>query len=156
MLSCYGIKEVSLSSLTKWKCDICGEFSVNKENGYVLWNSDEEMRSGEFTIIHKGRCDKNEHTSSMPISYFLGQKGIVSLTSMLSAGMIIKNIIKKDTHGGVQNYDEYVDFFRRLQLPYYEEARSKFSKPELLDDLYDDNEIGPYGKERLKKISEKY
>lgn len=141
--------------LTIWYCDMCGE-PVSKEDGYVLWSGTGNSHI-DFHIIHQGVCDDDRHHRSMPLTNFLGKKGLVYLTKFLSLGMIIKHRYPdtQDSNTHV-DLDEYVDFFRRVQLPYYEEARKYFSNSELQEDYYDSNEVFPYLPDRLKHIIDTY
>ena len=52
--------------------------------------------------------------------------------------------------------DEFVDFFRRSQTPYYEEARRYFWNGDLLADFSDANEMYPYRVEVLQRLISKY
>ena len=51
----------------------------------------------------------------------------------------------------VLDINELVDFIRRVQTPYYEEARQHFNDPDVLERLSDSNEVYPY----LPKICER-
>nr|WP_314900715.1 hypothetical protein [uncultured Deefgea sp.] len=56
----------------------------------------------------------------------------------------------------VLDFDEFVDLYRRVQIPYYEEARKKFNNPALLAEMEDASELHPYQEDVLKQIIEKY
>ena len=139
-----------LKPLEQWYCDKCGEIIENYQNGYVIWKQDENYKDYDFKIIHKSKCDDKNFRSSASLSDFLGKRGLVNLTSMLSIGTIKINLGQKG--GKVRDLDEFIDFFRRVQLPFYEEARQKFNKHEILDMMSDANEIFPYLEEQLKDI----
>jgi len=144
-----------LKPLSQWYCDVCDKIIEKPEDGYVIWMNDENYRDYNFKIIHQSKCDNHEFPSSMDINSFLGEEGRNMLLSFLSIGPIKHNIGQR---GGmrIKNMDEFVDFFRRMQVPYYEEARKRFHNSNLLDDFSDANEIYSYQVKVLKKIIEKY
>ena len=142
--------------LTIWYCDFCKEPIEDVNNCYVIWKCTEKGAYYSFKIIHSVKCDQREvYDRSLPIKEFLGIDGITNLLSFLSLGPIISNL----SSGGFQqihDFDDFVDFFRRVQIPYYEEARRKFNNQKLLSDFIDANEVFPYTQEGLKKISNDY
>jgi hypothetical protein len=73
----------------------------------------------------------------------------------LSLGPIKKNI-GQGSYCDVADLDEFVDFIRRVQTPFYEEARAHFRNQDLLDDYTDANELLPYLREELQGIIKKY
>jgi hypothetical protein len=142
-------------SVSNWICDKCGEIIKTASEGYVLWDSNEQLKSYGFIIVHQKKCDDRTKTNSMPLEDFLGNRGLTYLTSMLSIGPIKKNIGQGNSCS-IKDMDEFVDFFRRVQIPYYEQARIHFSTAEFLNEHHDDNEVGPYLSSQLKKITEDY
>ena len=140
--------------LQEWVCDVCGKIINEPEDGYIIWKSNDD-KFYDFRIIHQGICDNREYTQSAPLTDHLGADGLIVLTAFLSAGEL-----KVRSGSGncceVTNFDEFVDLFRRLQVPYYEEARIKFSNTEVIRRLDDMTEVGPYTEEYLKKIIEKF
>ena len=142
--------------LTKWNCDVCGEKIEDAKEGYVIWKT-KELKSHSFKIIHKTKCDldKKHYMSSTALENFLGENGLVCLLSKLSIGPIKKHI-GEGSHCSAADIDEFVDFIRRVQTLFYEEARCNFGNPDLLEDYSDANEISPYLPDRLEKIVKKY
>lgn len=138
--------------LTVWYCDKCGNRIENMNDGYVIWNRDSSSAYCGFAIIHQNKCDNKSFPLSAALRDFLGVSGLVLLTSLLSAGPIIGG----KPHNQVTDMDEFIDFFRRLQLPYYEEARQLFDRSDLRDDYYDHSEVSPYQPEILAKMIEQY
>ena len=139
--------------LTVWYCDTCGGKIESIENAYVIWRSDGTPR--EFKIIHKSVCDKKDHDSSAALEDFLGPRGLSYCLTLLHAGPIIANL------GGSASQPqpdpgEFVDFVRRVQVPFYEQARLSFNNPELLSDMSDWNEVAPYLPDALKNITLRY
>lgn len=78
-----------LKPLKQWVCDVCGEVIEKPEDGYVVWNDDDEFRYFDFTVIHQGRCDNDRLPNSLPVTEFLGEQGITVLMSKLSLGPVI-------------------------------------------------------------------
>jgi hypothetical protein len=147
--------EASMSQpLTYWYCDVCGEKIENVVGGYVIWKSG-GLKAHGFKIIHQGKCDTNEYPSSAALSDFLGHAGLAYLFSKLSLGPVMLNN-GQSSHCQIEDFDEFVDFMRRVQVPHYEEARRHFNNRNLLEDLSDANEVYPYLPEQLESISNKY
>ena len=152
-----------LTPLTYWYCDTCDGIIEKPEDGNVIWQmgSSRQMgdRSGyhDFKIVHKSGCnyDRRVYMAWMPLGIFLGEYGKSFLLSFLSSGPIIFNV-NRGTHRYVGSIDDFVDLFRRVQTPYYEEARRRFGDESLLYDLSADNEYAPCLVKNLKQIIEKY
>lgn len=53
----------------------------------------------------------------------------------------------------VVNLNEYVDLVRRVQTPYYEEARPRFDEEKIRDAYGDANECAPYRPDNLREIA---
>ncbi|MDD4456999.1 MAG: hypothetical protein PHC98_05350 [Syntrophotalea acetylenica] len=142
-----------LKPLQQWYCDVCGEIIEKPSDGYVIWKRGADLKSSDFKIIHQGKCDLNSHIASSALSDFLGQDGMAYLTSFLSHGPV-RVRLSGPSSCEIKDMDEFTDFFRRLQLPYYEEARRRFSAPKVLERLSDWNEIAPYFPDEMKKTIE--
>src|SRR5262249_32907976 len=108
--------------LTSWTCDVCGDVIERVEEGYVVWKSD-GAKAADFKIIHQGKCDheRDDHNASAALADFLGDNGLAYILSFLSAGPV-QSALGRRPHCEITDFDEFVDFFRRVQLPYYEEA----------------------------------
>lgn len=124
-------EESSYPSPSEWYCDRCGGTITDPNNSLVVWQMDDDYRDHGYLIVHKGRCDPGSkgpgsYTMSMDISAFQGWDGQSYLLSMLSDGPFHMKVLK--TKGGIPPKDlhEFVELFRRLQTPYYEEARRHF------------------------------
>ena len=142
--------------LINWYCDVCGQKITDPDSGYVIWHtSTNPIKFHGFKIIHQNKCDDNTCPSSAALSDFLGEAGLTYLLTFLSQGQIIK-LMGQNTYPLIDEFDEFVDFFRRVQVPYYEEARRCFSNPDLLDDFSGNNETAPYLPESLKDIIKTY
>lgn len=53
----------------------------------------------------------------------------------------------------VASLEEWADLVRRVQVPWYEEARQHLRDPEVQDYLADSNEYFPYLPETLEKVA---
>jgi hypothetical protein len=140
--------------LTVWYCDVCGD-RIAAKDGYVVWKTTDDLKSSGFKIIHQGRCDRRDYPASAALSDFLGPEGVAQLLAFLSLGPIKRRIGQKP-HADAKDMDEFVDFFRRVQTPYYEEARRLFHTQEVLDDYYDSNEVAPYLPDYLESMIKKH
>ena len=141
--------------LTKWYCDVCGGVIEDVSKGYVIWKSTKQMKSTGFKIIHQTKCDHKDFPSSSALRDFIGIDGLARLLALLSIGPL-KEKIGQGSHCDTEDMDEFVDFFRRVQTPFYEEARRRFGNRDLLDDFSDSNEVLPYMQDTLCEIIGKY
>ena len=142
-----------IEPLKQWYCDVCSEIIEKPNNGYVIWKQGDDHLGYGFKIIHQSKCDDKSYRSSEALRTFLGEDGRNYLLSFLSIGQIKINLGQVSS-SRVKDMDEFVDFFRRVQTPYYEEARRRFNESELLDYFSDSNEFNPYTEEALKEIIE--
>jgi len=141
--------------LTRWYCDTCGEQIEKAEDGYVIWNDMGPEGPRSYKIIHQGRCDQREtHNSSAALTDYLGADGLAIATAHVSIGAVKKRMGAGDSAPG--DVDAWVDFVRRVQLPYYEEARRCFGHPEYRERMSDSNEVAPYLEETLKDTIERF
>lgn len=141
--------------LTKWYCDVCGEVIEDAGKGYVIWEQSSNMKDHGFKIIHQTKCDLREYRSSFALGDFIGSDGLAYLLTFLSPG-VIKRRLGEKPHCYIEDMDEFVDFVRQVQTPYYEEARRLFGNSDLLEDHDDDNQLGPYTQSSLRTIIKKY
>lgn len=141
--------------LTKWFCDKCGEVIENVDGGQVAWKLDCDQRLHDFRIVHS-KCDQsNQFPCWEPLKNLLGTDGLSRLLSYISLGPFLSQPGTSSTPGPADK-DKFVDLVRRIQLPYYEEARRYFSRKELVDRMIDDNEMSLYRVERLRETIEEF
>lgn len=143
--------------LTVWYCDVCNK-PVDLKKGYVVWKSDlPSLKDHSFRIIHQKDCDidRRNYSSSAALEDFVGIDGLAYVTTFLSLGPI-KTKLNQGNFTKAKDMDELADFIRRVQLPYYEEARRHFNNPDLIEHYSDNNEYGPYTQESLKRIIERF
>jgi hypothetical protein len=148
--------DLDYKPLSRWRCDVCRELIEKPEEGYVVWNWDQNGQNADFKVIHHMRCDDNSSPASLALPDLLGHDGAAKMLSWLSVGpVIIANNGGQGETRGVADIDEFVDLFRRLQTPFYEEARPAFKNYDVLADLADANEVFPYTQYALRKIVKK-
>lgn len=156
---------MKLIALKQWVCDECRELIRKPEEGYVEWLTDEnDIRYG-FRIVHHapvssrhpdgncyrytGKCGSCDSS----LEQFLGAGGIVKMLSFINLGSLHDDF---NTEPKIKSSGEWVEFFKRLQVPYYEEARLYWHEAKE-DGFFDGaNEIKSYLPETLKELIESY
>lgn len=153
----------ALIPLQQWVCDTCGDLIEDPEHGYTEWVRDRVPPQKErgFRIVHHALYSPRKpyrdcytyHGSSVPLTDFLGENGMVRILSFLDVGEL-----HATTYPGPEVADlrEYVEFVRRLRVPYYEEARRYWSIAEADGFFESANEIWPYIPDNLKMLIERY
>ena len=153
---------MKLKPLQQWICDYCGEVIISPKDGWLEWLHDGQFRAHGFKIVHhrpasprKDGCyhyTNQSGRSDLPLDTYLGTSGLVHLLAFLDVGYVDP----KNKGPWVNDIREFVELFRRVQLPYYEEARLYWSDAEA-DGLFGGaNEVSPYLERALKNIVEKY
>ncbi len=153
----------SLIPLQQWYCDSCGEIIQEPEHGYLEWRDrivgGRYLKYG-FRVVHqtghtpykeqRRNCyySWTERAGDLCLPSFLGSEGIARLTSWIDGGEDINEIPLGPT---VADMREWTLLFRRLHLPYFEEARRYLAKA-LREDYDDCNEVYLYMPDTLKKI----
>lgn len=160
-----------LIPLKQFICDECGEIINSPGEGYVEWeegiDQDGQFFAKGFRIVHhlpkspyknsshRG-CYKYEgslHRSDIDLEHFLDDSHQL-LYAFLSSGHFL------DPDGMVKNkiedFVEFVDFAKRLTVPFYEEARMYIGQAIGDPDFNNNNSVDLYTEETLKKIVEKY
>lgn len=139
--------------LTRWRCDRCGDLIEGADKGYVIWGAHRHNNTG-FEIIHQGRCDDKSKTHSAALRDFLGPNGFAYLTSLLTDGIVRTEHTEmtREPLSRVHDINQFTDFMRRVQLPFYEEARDYLRTSEAWDRLYDANEYLPYTQDFLRDV----
>lgn len=152
-----------LEPLKQWRCDKCGEIIERPEDGYVEFRelSMDKAVYDDFIIVHHRLAsqlkDKEEHgcyvySLGEPLKNFLGDEGKVRLLSLLDPGPYHMPEFKLTT----SNVRKWNDFFMRLQIPYYEEARQYWNRA-ISDGYFGDlNEVDLYLPKNLKRMIEHY
>ena len=151
----------NLRPLRQFYCDECGKLIESVDGGAVeyLYSPGEGAKPTKiwsFRIVHsilaspKDSCSHDEShfisgksTSSMELNLgrYLGHQGVSRLLAILEACRSGVMQFKDD-----KEFGEFLDVFRRLQIPYYEEARL------LLEE--DERTTGTMASDDLKSIVE--
>ncbi len=149
-----------LEPLKQWICDSCGQVIQSPDDGYVEWlvegdDAPLNLQYG-FKIIHSGEecsCYSEEDISlnDAPLESFMGNKGHLYLLSFIDVGALLMREYKG---ARVKNLREFVEFMRRLTVPYYEEARLYFENLHADEGFVLDDSI--YQQENLIRIIQKY
>jgi hypothetical protein len=152
-----------LKPLSEWICDACGEIIREAKEGYIEWQKADGKKYG-FRIVHHalysprrdggGNCyyRSSERGGDKSLAEVVGSPGLSVVTSWLDVGAW-----HEDSYSGpsVRDVREWVTLFRRLYLPYFEEARCYHEE---LQGLIDDgvNEYYLYLPETLRHVIEKH
>jgi hypothetical protein len=142
--------------LTTWTCDTCGEDITNTGQGVVVWRHDNAYRGYDFRIVHKDlngefQCDPGKEAGfvqNLDLFAFLGADGQARLLALLSAGPVMDS-----SEVRVADFDSWVDLFRRVQTPWYEEARVHWDSDHTQHWLSDATQAYPYTPDVLERIA---
>jgi len=150
--------------LTQWVCDTCSQIIENPEDGWVEWCHDSKVIN-DFHIVHHATKSPLGHggcyhtfgggyIQNASLVEFVGTSGLTRFLAMLDRGWILDP--DEEFKPKVTSFREYSEYFRRLVLPYYEEARLYFHKAQ--DDGFFDglNEIHIYSEKILIEIIMNY
>lgn len=121
-----------LKPLQQWICDSCAEIINGPEQGYIEWQKT-GMKKHAFRIVHHapysprrskdGDCyyGNNERGGDCSLRDVVGPIGLIHLTSWIDVGEWHE---AKYDGPEVKDLREWTTLFRRLHVPYYEEART--------------------------------
>lgn len=154
-----------LIPLQQFVCDTCKQVIEKPEDGWLEWIHDSdkgEVHSFRITHHHsvsplggqegcyqhgdtKGRSDDHLHN--------VMRHSILELLMHLDPGSYHDPDNKRARISDIRNY---ADTFRRLTIPYYEEARVYWDKA-IANGVFDSqNEISIYMEDMLKRVIERY
>ena len=158
-----------LKPLNEFICDRCGVIIERPEDGCVEWLNGIDERGKPFAkgfkIVHsshasplKGMLGCYHHAMSgqgndLPLDVFMKYTH-QQLFSFLSLGPILDP--EGISRSQISDYNEFADFFRRLTIPYYEEARHYFVEASQDSEFLEKNEITVFSEDTLKSIIEQY
>ena len=159
---------MKLRPLKQWICDFCGEVIASPVDGWLEWLDDADHRAHEFKIVHHFPASPQRETRSngcyhyskhpdradMHLDSFLGADGLAYLLSFIDIGY--KEIPSHREGPRVRSTREWAELFRRLQLPYYEEARLYWDRAESDGFFGGCNQIWPYLEGNLAEIVKRY
>lgn len=155
-----------LKPLEQFICDKCKMIIENPSEGYVEYlsvntKSYEELSQtrSQFKIVHhNGRvnCSFHDRTiekQTLPLSDFTGENRLNVIFSFLDEGYILS---PEKSKVNVEDRREFINFARRLTVPYFEEARLYFDQA-ISEGYFDgENEFFLFSKNKLKMIVEEF
>lgn len=166
--------EPKLQPLKQWYCDTCREIIKQPDQGYLQWK-DKEVGSGKdsryvkfgFRIVHQYLYSPYKETRGSDGCYysnaerggdfdlpeFLGLSGLIHAANWIDLGSAWYS---EYPGAEVEDLREWAVIFRRLHLPYYEEARFYLERAKSGFEFGDNNEVSFYLPETLKAIIEYY
>lgn len=140
-----------MNTTTVWYCDTCQEPILEAKRGMVVWEVRRDLSLANFEIVHQGKqCDTHRDWSSWHLNEAIGPDGQESLLSFLSDGKFRGN----NSRNRIADMDQFVDLFRRLQTPGYEEARRYLGSPSVVDAFSDSHEYAPYTPHGISRVIE--
>lgn len=154
-----------IKPLEQFICDKCKDVINSPKDGYVefLSHKDEtgeflQIRSGFKIVHHNGHnnCNYYErtiHQQTIPLQEFFGDNKFNLIFSFLDEGVYFSPAKPKDK---VHDLREFVEFCRRLTIPYYEEARFFFDLAKSKGHFDGENEISLYSSDKMKEIVEEF
>ena len=160
-----------LEPLKQWICDSCSGIIESREDGWVEFLTENAPQNQGFPrslyygfiITHDDqtsplkplKCEysRNKGSGSQRIDVFFKEAGYVHLLSFLDLG---KYANKKYEGPQVKDIREFVDFMKRLTVPYYEEARQYFDQANKDVEFHERLNVGIYGPEFLKNVIQKF
>ena len=144
-----------MNSPSVWVCDECSGDVILDGMGLVVArhdSSDSRYLLSDWKIVHKGKCDPESsagYVFNVDVGSLVGLEGQTHLLSLLSAGPLNNS----GPSNRIGDLDAYVDIFRRLHMPFYEQARRRFDEPEVQDRFRDSNQYQPYLPEILETVA---
>jgi hypothetical protein len=119
-----------MEPLTQWWCDACGELIENRQEGAVEYRFDrqapKESCHQSFRIVHNGNAGDRGRPDGLQGCIEKGTDkrgfGEAPLTDLMDERGILRMIGWKSTEA---TWDET---FRRISVPYFEEARRLFER----------------------------
>ena len=141
-----------IAPLTQWTCDGCGQ-DVSGPDGQLTFRNEaaEPFLAYEFRIVHPSSCQRaNDNAVTEELHTYLGEDGLTRLLAYLTAGPGRA----REPGLAVRDIDEFVDLIRRLHTPYYEQARERFTDPQIAQALRSDDRWHPYRPANLRRLAE--
>jgi hypothetical protein len=152
-----------LRPLQQWTCDYCHLVIETGDEGVLEWLEDQDHRAYGFKIVHSLPASPLRKTREVGCYYyanhpdsaearldsFLGSDGLAHLLLFLGVG-------SEDRPLQVISTRELAEFYRRLMLPYYEEARLYWSAATKDGFFADRDQMWPYREDTLKSVTEEY
>lgn len=155
-------EKTMIEPLKQFYCDTCGELIENLKDGWFEWLSSKEngmyLNHGFRICHHKNSCQEylnNKDCRDVPMYDFTEELPISKMLGFLYRGAYID--LSEPYEGiRIKDFREYTEVFRRLTIPYYEEARIYFNEAKNNGDIYGMNEIAFLRPEFLKRVIRDY
>ncbi len=147
---------MELKPLEQWICDTCGQVIMTPADGYLEIARDENRLISDMCIVHHsckspiGNCYSG-YAGSLPLTAVTGQDGLAYMLSLIDPG---ENFCEYRPR--ISNMRKVVEIFRRLHLPYYEEARLYWAEAQYEDYWGGANEVWTYQPQHLAELCEYY
>ncbi len=151
--------------LAEWQCDFCGERIKEPDHGYLEWLAEEFDRVHDFRIVHhaphspRGPSDNCYHHAGkrghadVDLPKVIGPNGIAYLLSFLDLGAYHSG----ESEGPrVDSIREWVEIYRRLHLPHYEQARLFWDNAIEDGHFSGANEVAIYSQRSLLELIRRY
>ncbi len=156
------MENTKLVPLKQFFCDTCGHVIESINEGYVIWETNDDGLAKNFRIVHhkphsplKDR-DKNgcytSYEQSESLDTFFNENADIEILNLLH----LNQIIYPDHKDGIENLAEFADFLRRIKLPYYEEARLYLDAAKTQGYIGGSNELRIFTKEFLYGVIENF
>lgn len=152
--------EPSLTPLRQWICDTCGTLIREPKHGWVEWHHDGNFRYSAFRICHhamasplggqEGCYKYGSHPNAQDAHlHHLSEDHAIHLMSYLDVGPIHDPGGPQTVNVDIRSWSE---LYRRLYLPYYEEARLYFEEARSAGFYEGHNELLPYIEDTLIRV----
>jgi len=142
-----------LKPLEEFICDVCGGVIEDLEKGILNADSNETMQYHNFSIVHQGKCDSRAKHVSFHLNSVVGPNSIGTLINLIHSGPVADP--KGTGEIEIADHVEFAEIMRRLQVPYYDEARQYFMAA-AHDGYLDGNSEGIAHARSLKNVIEMY
>lgn len=163
---------MKLQPLKQWICDHCEEVIEKPEHGCLEWLSwlsgQEKVQNNGFKIVHNyehsprkpvGSCyfydtpPQGITKMNFSLNEFVGTPGMIYLLTFIDTGPFCEEPFN-GPH--VEDLREWTELFRRLMLPFYEEARSYMKHANTDGFFKGSNEALIYFPNTLKEVIKSY
>jgi len=149
-----------LEPLKQFICDDCEQNIEKLKDGCVEWLQDRDSNNFSFRIVHHasasprrpgGNCYQHEPAGATRMNLHLDSFIEIAPIELLNYLDPQFNQRRK-----IKDYNNFVDTYRRLTLPYYEEAKRYWGKASRDGFFNDMNEVSMFLPDTLKTLIDKY
>jgi hypothetical protein len=141
--------------LEQFICDTCNQIIENYGDGAIEWISPSDENGKQLPPNSFRICHKNSNCYSIYKKVAFGvSRELVNFSDKMKIiellGMIDKEYFPFDQN----SLNEYIELFRRLTIPYYEEARQYWHEAD--NEGLIENKITCYQENNLEKIINRF